>query len=186
MNKSIFTLLCTLSIASVFFTSCETTKSQSNEQIDIEQTVTQPEESNQDNTLQDKKHKKAEKAKSKVEEVEEVKEPEPLIEEPAIPHFDDWEYKGFGSDLPEWIEIALNNNVSELKKLLHFSEEAEILVFIGKGINADHAKQKLQEKINQSEDNNTKKMEIVQKIWVRINSDYEQTEEPYIAIEVLK
>lgn len=160
MNKVFFTLLCAIFITSVLFTSCETTESQSKEHVNSEKTISRKEK---------------------------IKEPELPVEEiPVIPHFDDWEYKGFGAELPEWIENALDNKISELKKDLHFSEETELFVFIEKGVNADQAKQKLQQEIIQYKEDNSKEIEMVQEIWVRINHDYELTEEPYIAIEILK
>ena len=53
--------------------------------------------------------------------------------------FEDWKYKGFGQELPVWLEAAFENNVSAVKKAVPELSDKEVVIIRAEGINSDQA-----------------------------------------------
>ena len=53
--------------------------------------------------------------------------------------FDDWKYKGFGQELPVWLEAAFENDVPAIKKVVPEIAEKEVEIIRAEGINSDQA-----------------------------------------------
>ena len=53
--------------------------------------------------------------------------------------FDDWKYKGFGQELPVWLEAAFENDVPGIKKVVPEIAEKEVEIIRAEGINSDQA-----------------------------------------------
>ena len=53
--------------------------------------------------------------------------------------FEDWKYKGFGQELPVWLEAAFENDVPAVKKLLPELSDKEVEIVRAEGINSDQA-----------------------------------------------
>jgi len=64
--------------------------------------------------------------------------------------FIDWKYKGFGKNLPLWVEPAVDNDIKALKKLVpDLNKASSIKILIGTGENSDQAEQKSKELVSQ-------------------------------------
>lgn len=53
--------------------------------------------------------------------------------------FEDWKYKGFGQELPVWLEAAFENNVPAVKKAVPELSDKEVEIVRAEGINSDQA-----------------------------------------------
>ena len=53
--------------------------------------------------------------------------------------FEDWKYKGFGQELPVWLEAAFENNVPAIKKVVPEIADKEVLIIRAEGVNSDQA-----------------------------------------------
>ena len=53
--------------------------------------------------------------------------------------FEDWKYKGFGQELPVWLESAFENDVPAIKKVVPEIAEKEVEIIRAEGINSDQA-----------------------------------------------
>ena len=53
--------------------------------------------------------------------------------------FDDWKYKGFGQELPVWLEAAFENDVPAIKKVVPEIADKEVLIIRAEGVNSDQA-----------------------------------------------
>ena len=53
--------------------------------------------------------------------------------------FEDWKYRGFGRDLPVWVESAYNDDIPGIKKVLPELADKELLIVSAEGINSDQA-----------------------------------------------
>ena len=53
--------------------------------------------------------------------------------------FEDWKYKGFGQELPVWLEAAFENDVSAIKKAVPELSDKEVMIVRAEGINSDQA-----------------------------------------------
>lgn len=102
----------------------------------------------------------------------EVVETEPV----KIQRFDDWEYKGFGKDLPEWIDAAVDLDYAVLSKAF---PGMNLLVVRGYGSNTDMCESASYENAPYPEE-----AEFVTALWVRVNSEYEKLSKPYISIRI--
>jgi len=97
-------------------------------------------------------------------------------EEAVIPRFDDWEYKGFGKELPGWIEAAVD---SDYQKLKEFFPDKELLIIQGFGSNSDMCESDSYQKSPYPEE-----AEFLAALWVRVNAAYEKLAKPYISIRI--
>lgn len=78
--------------------------------------------------------------------------------------FDDWKYKGFGYEMPIWVEDAIDGNLKNA------------LTLIERGINPDHSENKIAEKESQVD---LGIYELIGSAWVR-----EKLSGEYISIRV--
>lgn len=116
-------------------------------------------------------------------EAEDNKTKEPL------PLFDDWQYKGFGQELPLWVKPALNQNEKKVKDC--FPEEASesIIIITTQGTNSDQALNKIEEEASLTV---TPEYELLAGTWVRYNlealnkKNIAAAENPYVAIRIYK
>ena len=95
--------------------------------------------------------------------------------------FDDWRYKGFGAELPQWFEPAyLRDTVSVKAVLPEFTEKDVILG--GNAISADHAEQLIA--VNKNVDG----YEFVDSCWAKLSEKAanENSQTPYVFLIVLK
>lgn len=138
-----------------------------------------------------------------------TKNADSLTEEKIIiPLFDDWEYKGFGAELPETVEkiIKFDNNFIENgnESNQYVKNDSDRIIVSGFGVNADQAKMNAQENLNfilknkVSEtldvDFSFENFELVEDTWVRLNPEYFLNdlgevpelikEKPYIAYKI--
>lgn len=92
------------------------------------------------------------------------------IEEPVEipgPVFDDWEYKGFGYELADWIIPAYTE----------LSDEEGHIVLIDYGINSDMSEARVNDKAAAY----GKPLELIKKTWVRIA---DKKDNPYCSIRI--
>jgi len=128
----------------------------------------------------------------------EINEPEIIEETEPIPAFDDWKYKGFGYEIPDYFDsvfISINNLHSQNAELPSedFSfENSQIKVWCF-GENPDQALHALnsvyEEKLSEfKEANNTdfKTISLIEEYWVKFNPEYIDMEKPYLALRVFK
>lgn len=100
----------------------------------------------------------------------------PVPEVVKIARFDDWEYKGFGKDLPLWVEAAVDLDYETLSQ---FYPDKDLLVVRGYGSNTDMC-----ESASYQESPYPEEAEFIEALWVRVNSKYEKLEKPYISIRI--
>lgn len=75
--------------------------------------------------------------------------------------YDDWKYKGFGSDIPEWFEPASANNKAAVRRSLPELDSVEFLIFKETGVNVDQAQAKI------LESNDLSEYKLYDDFWVR-------------------
>ena len=92
--------------------------------------------------------------------------------------FDDWRYKGFGSELPSWFEPAYLKDVDNVKKALPEFTEKDVILG-GNAISADHAEKLIAE--NKKVDG----YEFVDSCWAKLAKS-ENLQTPYVFLIVLK
>ena len=93
--------------------------------------------------------------------------------------FDYWKYKGFGSELPLWIEHAIDGKIDAIGKTVPELYGRELLIFTGKGVNSDQAERNLESKLNISES-----FKLYDEFWVRVADRQNSEELKYIAIAI--
>ena len=95
--------------------------------------------------------------------------------------FDDWRYKGFGSELPSWFEPAYLKDVGNVKKALPEFTEKDVILG-GNAISADHAEKLIAE--NKKIDG----YEFVDSCWAKLSKEIagEYAQTPYVFLIVLK
>ena len=93
--------------------------------------------------------------------------------------FDYWKYKGFGSELPLWIEHAIDGKIDAMGKTIPELYGRELLIFTGKGVNSDQAERNLESKLNISES-----FKLYDEFWVRVADGQNSEELKYIAIAI--
>lgn len=92
--------------------------------------------------------------------------------------FDDWRYKGFGSELPSWFEPAYLKDVDNVKKALPEFTEKDVILG-GNAISADHAEKLI------AENKNVDGYEFVDSCWAKLAKS-ENLQTPYVFLIVLK
>lgn len=68
---------------------------------------------------------------------------------PAEELFGDWEYKGFGRELPAWVEPYFRGGIAAVQAACPQYAGKEILIVAASGKNADQAGQALAEKVRE-------------------------------------
>lgn len=99
-----------------------------------------------------------------------------------VSRFDDWQYRGFGKEYPEWAELVLDEKNEELQE--YFSginkDGLELCVVKVEGTDSDMCRHKIAE-LSYSEE----EAWMVEETWVRLNADYYgQVENPYVYIRI--
>jgi len=100
---------------------------------------------------------------------------------PIIPVFDDWQYKGFGKEYPQWMEYALYEDKDNLSKVFPqlLQPDFEINIMIFEGSDSDMCRHKADEvTYDESE------AWLVTESWARINYEYEVRDRPYVYIKI--
>lgn len=92
--------------------------------------------------------------------------------------FDDWRYKGFGSELPSWFEPAYLKDVDNVKKALSEFTEKDVILG-GNAISADHAEKLI------AENKNVDGYEFIDSCWAKLAKS-ENLQTPYVFLIVLK
>ena len=87
--------------------------------------------------------------------------------------FEDWKYKGFGQELPVWLEAAFENDVPGIKKVVPEIADKEVEIIRAEGINSDQADRIL--KIKEEE---------LSSDFILYNSSWALSGETYIALAV--
>lgn len=64
--------------------------------------------------------------------IEKKQNPEKLL-------FEDWKYRGFGQEMPVWLEAAFENDVSAVKNAVPELSDKEVVIVRAEGINSDQA-----------------------------------------------
>lgn len=96
--------------------------------------------------------------------------------------YDNWQYKGFGKDVPEWVEVLLSDAVdaqSKPEKMLKYFPEIEtpnITCVTFSSDNLDQAENQLKERIAEL----YSEYHLCDKFWVRRKSD-----KTYFSVAVL-
>ncbi|MBQ8210948.1 MAG: hypothetical protein IJZ27_00245 [Treponema sp.] len=95
--------------------------------------------------------------------------------------FDDWRYKGFGSELPSWFEPAYLKEVDNVKKALPEFTEKDVILG-GNAISADHAEKLIAE--NKTVDG----YDFIDSCWAKLSKEVagEYSQTPYVFLIVLK
>jgi|WetSurMetagenome_2_1015567.scaffolds.fasta_scaffold44764_2 hypothetical protein len=93
-----------------------------------------------------------------------------VVSEKAQPESvcDDWEYRGFGRKLPDWVISAIKGGIDEVKKDCPEYAGQNIVIISTAGINPDHAEHLLMKKIGSMID--VAHYELKDSIWVHLNS----------------
>lgn len=115
----------------------------------------------------------SEKDIDKKDAVEEIVE---IVPDVVIQRFDDWEYKGFGKELPAWVDAAVDLDYAQLQQ---FYPGKDLLVIRGYGSNTDMCESASYQLSPYAEE-----AEFLDALWVRVNSEYEKMDKPYISIRV--
>ncbi len=100
--------------------------------------------------------------------------------------FDDWKYKGFGNELPAWVEIAIDRNIQTLKTVVPELENAsKVVIQIGWGENLDQAEQLVKELIAKDIENESQ-LTFYDSFWVREldKSRLLEEDKPYASVYV--
>lgn len=100
----------------------------------------------------------------------------------AAPRFDDWQYRGFGKEYPEWAQLVLDEKFEELKD--YFSsinkDGLDLCVIKVDGTDSDMCRHKINE-VSYSEE----EAWMIEETWVRLNEQYYgQMENPYVYIRI--
>ena len=124
---------------------------------------------------------------SQEEPVEEVEEVEEVIEEDLFgKRYIDWKYKGFGSQLPPWIDSAFDNSIEEVRSIIPQLAEKKILILRVDSETLDQAElainQGLENGISLEGDIYT----LYERFWVMLADDFIQKEGcPYTSLAIL-
>jgi hypothetical protein len=87
--------------------------------------------------------------------------------------FDDWKYKGFGMQLPQWVQPAIEGKKDKVVKYFPDYTADQIEIVTASGINVDQSENKLEK---------TSGRVLLDGFWVRLNTQVNKTEEPYITV----
>ena len=94
--------------------------------------------------------------------------------------FDYWKYKGFGSELPLWIEHAIDGKIDAIGKTIPELYGRELLIFTGKGVNSDQAERNLESDSKSISES----FKLYDEFWVRVADGQNSEELKYIAIAI--
>ena len=124
---------------------------------------------------------------TKISQEEPVEEVEEVIEEDLFgKRYIDWKYKGFGSQLPPWIDSAFDNSIEEVRSIIPQLAEKKILILRVDSETLDQAElainQGLENGISLEGDIYT----LYERFWVMLADDFIQKEGcPYTSLAIL-
>lgn len=98
--------------------------------------------------------------------------------EKSSSYFEDWRYKGFGSELPTWFEPAYLKNSAKVRAVIPGFTKDDVIIG-GNAISADHAEQLIS--INKNVDG----YEFIDSCWAKLAKS-ENLQTPYVFLIVLK
>lgn len=101
--------------------------------------------------------------------------------EKSSSYFEDWRYKGFGSELPTWFEPAYLKNSAKVRAVIPGFSKDDVIIG-GNAISAGHAEQLIS--INKNVDG----YEFVDSCWAKLSKEVagEYSQTPYVFLIVLK
>ena len=94
--------------------------------------------------------------------------------------YDDWKYKGFGTELPEWFDSALEYDDVAVKAGLKLSPETLIRIIITEGKDVDQCEQKFSEFPEELASD----FEVLQSFWARLNPLLYSQEDLYNSVRI--
>lgn len=103
------------------------------------------------------------------------------IEPPQSAYFSDWEYRGFGRMLPDWVEPAFFGGADAVRKECKKFADRQVFLVSAYGINPDQAVRKLFTKIEQSEIPDS--LNPYETLWVRVSPEV-PAESEYLALVI--
>lgn len=92
-------------------------------------------------------------------------------------YFDDWKYKGFGMQLPQWVQPAIEGKKDKVVKYFPDYTADQIEIVTASGINVDQSENKLEK---------TSDRVLIDGFWVRLNTLVNKTAEPYITVLIYR
>ena len=99
-----------------------------------------------------------------------------------VQRFDDWQYRGFGKEYPDWAELVLDEKFEELKEYFSSINKDGLNLNVIKvdGTDSDMCRHKITE-VSYSEE----EAWMIEETWVRLNEQYYgQLENPYVYIRI--
>ncbi len=116
----------------------------------------------------------------------EAAEPEP---------FDDWKHRGFGAELPGWIEPAVSGEVASVRKFFPESEGKHLAIVTAAGVNPDQAGHRMSggdfsgaEVFSDCPDAEFRaghdKFTEIENFWVRRNREIYDGDEIYVSVKI--
>lgn len=96
--------------------------------------------------------------------------------------FNDWKYRGFGKELPDWVEPAIDNKINVLKKTVpELSSASAIKILKGTGDNSDQAEQSVKVLVEELKNEDSEFIKY-DNFWVLENKN--TLDMPYISVYV--
>lgn len=115
---------------------------------------------------------------------EEITEPEE-IQQPEIIRFVDWQYKGFGKELPTWLDSAFDNDLNGIKTQIPELNTNEIIILTACASNLDQAEAIMNNNIKNGINVNGDIYTLCERSWVQLSEEFIQQENsPYCAIAI--
>lgn len=124
------------------------------------------------------KYESGDKTSGEIEIVEANKD----IALPKNVYFIDWEYRGFGRELPDWVEPAFIGGAENVKRECARFSDVQVFVVSAYGMNPDQVVRKLFAEITQA--NIGEQFAPIETLWVRLVPDKVDSRGEYIAFQL--
>ena len=111
---------------------------------------------------------------------ENIEESEETQKDIPLPEYDDWKYKGFGTELPDWFEPAVNGDDLVIKSMLELQSDDIMVIISSRGKDVDQCEQIL----NDESQDLMQGLELVHSFWVRKNPALYQEDNLYLAVRI--
>ena len=97
--------------------------------------------------------------------------------------FIDWKYKGFGLELPNWIDFVFDDDLTKLRQNYdEFTDETQFIVIKDFGMNSDQAEDSAKIKCEEFKSNNEefeKTYTLFDHFWVKLNFENQSNKETF-------
>lgn len=97
--------------------------------------------------------------------------------------FIDWKYKGFGLELPNWIDFVFDDDLTKLRQNYdEFTDETQFIVIKDFGMNSDQAENSAKIKYEELKSNNEefeKTYTLFDHFWVKLNFENQSNKETF-------